>query len=126
MANLREKVNQEITQLLLEPKRISIITGANQGSSPSTSDGPSNSKRFKTLQVNNTVSRETTRVVEDEAVAYLANEDIQLDEDIDPIEYWKTCNIYPKLANFALDLLMLVFLLHPKLCFHMRAFYRRN
>lgn len=56
--------------------------------------------------MNNSASGETTRAVEDEVTAYLANEDLQLDEDIDPIEYWKTCSIYPKLAYFALDLFM--------------------
>ena len=31
---------------------------------------------------------------------------VPLDEDGDPIDYWKTCTKYPALADYALDLLV--------------------
>ena len=35
----------------------------------------------------------------------LENDGISLNEDSDPIDYWKSCVVYPRLADYSVDLL---------------------
>ena len=63
------------------------------------------SKRFSTLEMDTSRVNNGTKAIEDQISSYIENGEI-LAEDIDPIDYWITCNSYPKLADYALDLLV--------------------
>lgn len=72
------------------------------------SDEPVRSKRFKNLVVNRGQSTGSpgAKAIEDELSNYIDNDATSWDEEADPIDFWRDCTAYPKLADYAVDLLI--------------------
>lgn len=72
------------------------------------SDEPVLSKRFKRIVVNRSqpsMSPET-KAIEDEVCNFIDNDSTQLDEERDPLDFWKSCTAYSRLTDYAYDMLV--------------------
>lgn len=98
----KANAKMELASLLRTTDRVAV----GEGLDVQQTDTPSTSKRFKTLTVGRASIIGPPPSTDVEVETYMDDADLQLDEECDPIVFWKSCTKYPAIADLALDWLV--------------------